>query len=99
MNSVVIFDISAPSNQVIKEGMRARGYYFRWGREDDPNRLYNLPNNIVWKPNTEPAQALSDLNQVIAQVNVGSPNPIRLLRCIILNSTPWHGIEGEPLPS
>jgi len=99
MNAVVIFDVSLNTNSV-KERMRAKGYYFSWMAEvqgQTEKKEFHLPSNIVWKPNIEAQEALDDLKQVIQALNSNSTptNTIKLLRCIILNSTPWFGMVGE----
>lgn len=100
MNSVIIFDVDAHQGN-IREGLRARGYHITWSVIDPANannkKTYNLPSNTAWKPNIESAQAIQDLNDVINQLNISLSPSIRLLRCIVLNSTPWSGIIGEPI--
>jgi hypothetical protein len=75
--------------------MTQKGYYKNWVSN---TKQVNLPQNVIWKPETEFNQALADVNQAIFQFN-STPNvaQIKLLRCLVLNSTPWQAIFGEPL--
>lgn len=95
MNSVIIFDVSDDATKSVREGMRAKGYYFSWGTQENLNMQFNLPFNVVWKPNTESQDALNDLESVISQINTASGKTIKLERCVVLNSTPWRAIVGE----
>lgn len=92
MNAVIIFDVGDSSRTPqIRERMRASGYFFTWIVESDNTRtLYNLPANMLWKPNCEGPQAISDLTNIVQSLGT------TLDRCIVLNSTPWFGIVGIP---
>jgi len=61
------------------------------------DKRYYLPHNIIWKPNTETERAMEDLNMAIASLNSQLSVNCELLRCIVLNSTPWSGITGKPV--
>ncbi len=102
MNSVITFDVSSNLENLVREQMRATGYYIAWDSTSTPDKktIY-LPHNMVWKPNTESQQALSDIQQAIAIINQrrAAGDQIRLLRCVILNSTPWRAVYGEPIQS
>ena len=95
MNCVIIFDVSNNQTSQTRERMRAMGYYTAWvANSASPNkRTINLPHNTVWRPNIEPSQALSDINVIVSQLNQNLPGTT-LLRCIVLNSTPWFAIDG-----
>lgn len=96
MNAVVIFDVDKEQDVVIQK-LIAMGYHKSWAvlnSNNTPNKVYNLPHNVVWKPNIESKDAMSDLEFAIDQINVNKVRGIVLLRCVILNSTPWLGIEG-----
>jgi|GEM_PF-1853960 len=99
MNSVIIFDVSNNQESLVREQIRATGYYVSWvSGEGAEKKTINLPHNVVWKPNTETAQALSDIQQAISLINQRrGADQISLLRCIILNSTPWRAIYGTPI--
>ena len=100
MNSVVIFDISDNNRtEAVRQLMVSKGYYLTWTNADGATtRTVYLPHNIVWKPNTESLQAIEDLKQAVATINAGvMGNPIQLLRCVVLNSTPWQAIWGNAL--
>lgn len=91
MNSVIIFDVSSFREEVIRM-MHAKGYYKDWNASE---KRYFLPENIVWKPNTESQQAMNDLESVIEQIN-SYGKKCELLRCVVLNSSPWKAIVGVP---
>ncbi len=104
MNAVIIFDVSDNATAMVIQKMGTLGYYKNWVAN---GVTYNLPSNIIWKPNTEHQLAYNQLVQVIAQINSANSNPglrpiahmqppIRLLRCLILNSVPWLAMVGEP---
>jgi hypothetical protein len=96
MNSVVIFDVSENQEATVRQLMAAKGYYLNWtsGEGADKKMVY-LPHNVVWKPNTESQQAVDDIKQVIQTLNGNrATNPVSLLRCVVLNSTPWKAIFG-----
>jgi hypothetical protein len=95
MNSVVIFDISDNNRvEAVRQLMVSKGYYLTWKSPVD--RTVYLPHNIVWKPNTETKQAIEDLKQAVSTINVGATGTqIQLLRCVVLNSTPWQAIWGS----
>lgn len=100
MNSVITFDVTNNQEFLIREQMRASGYFISWvSGEGADKKTINLPHNVVWKPNTESSQALIDLKDAIDLINQnrGANNKIELLRCIILNSTPWRAIYGAPI--
>jgi len=94
MNAVIIFDVSDRRVEII-ESMKNLGYSITW-INPGTNILYNLPSNVVWKPNAELNTALNELKNVISILH-RADSPIELLRCIILNSTPWDGIGGTQL--
>lgn len=98
MNSVIIFDVPNAASSRVRERMRAEGYYTSWSvtNADGQRKIYSLPSNTVWKPNTESDKALNDIKRIVEQVKLEVPGT-ELLRCIVLNSTPWNGIVGTPL--
>jgi len=90
MNAVVIFDVNNPKQ--VRELMRAQGYATTWSSgEGEEKKIFNLPSNVVWKPNTELQKAYNDLVSIVAI----SGN--KLERCMVLNSTPWFGVVGFPV--
>ena len=98
MNAVIIFDVSNNANDHVVISMKQKGYFATWNSNNNTN-LFNLPHNVVWRPNTEFNQALSDLNQAILEVN-STPfgkQQIQLQRCLVLNATPWFAIPGQPV--
>jgi hypothetical protein len=77
--------------------MQQKGYHKNWTSN---SKVVNLPRNVVWKPNVESAQALTDIKQAIIDFNAtlatGSTK-VTLDRCLVLNSTPWQAIYGTPV--
>jgi len=92
MNSVIIFDVTNNATALVVEKMITKGYYKNWKNE---NKIVNLPHNIVWKPNTESTLAVQDIKEAVEIVN--STIPCKLLRCVVLNSTPWRAMFGTPI--
>ncbi|GAC1302788.1 MAG: hypothetical protein NVSMB24_07900 [Mucilaginibacter sp.] len=99
MNAVIIFDVSDNNEAAVRNLMRTFGYYLNWSTgEGEEKKTINLPHNIVWKPNTESQQGLDDINRIIELLNSNRQgNPITLLRCVVLNSSPWKAIDGTPV--
>ncbi len=97
MNVVLIFDVSENAFPLVRETMRAKGYYYNWNAND---KLYILPQNIVWKPNIEFLQAKTDLSEAIQTLNTAriaaGQSVIELLRYVALSATPWDAIQGKP---
>jgi len=49
MNALLVFDISGRDADV-KFALRGLGYYSSWSAA---GIIYNLPKNVMWKPNIE----------------------------------------------
>lgn len=103
MNAVIILDISDSTQmQNLRQAFRSNGYYLTWftpdtSSQNNSKREVYLPHNIIWRPDIELQQAIDDVNRIISQYNVNNPRPITLLRCVVLNSTPWKAIWGNPV--
>lgn len=101
MNSVIVFDITHPERiHEIKNEMMNLGYYVVWNsiNSDGSRTTYNLPHNMIWRQETDGSRAIADLQAVITSINNRSTRPpFQLLRCIVLNSTPWFGVVGSPV--
>jgi hypothetical protein len=96
MNSVIIYEVSE-NPEIVKRDLLSQGYFDSWYVPTEPNhQSYYLPYNTVWKPNVEINIALTELNRILENINRTRISPIRLIRCIILPSTPWGGIHGDP---
>jgi len=92
MNAVIIFNISNNQEEIVKNGMIARGYFNYWvvaAVGNTPAVPYDLPTNCVWKANTEFQTALNDLNSVVAQLNIDRTPPLTVTRYVALSSVPW----------
>ena len=89
MQALIIFDVNQGENAIKTEMIRL-GYFTRWVWNDI---TYNLPHNVVWKPEMELKIAQENLNRVIDQLNTTptfSVNRITLLRCLVVSSTTWE---------
>ena len=100
MNSVIIFEVSSKEEE-IKRILISKGYYNAWTTTNEFGQKTRtlLPSNAVWKPNTNVADALVEIQQIIQLLNsdpVNSLNPrIELKKCIVLPSAPWAGINSN----
>lgn len=97
MNAVIIFEVSGNDQLLVKSRMLQAGYHSTW---KSGGISFNIPSNIVWRPDKDLQQALNDLTNTISVINSerGSTlNPIQLLRCLVLSAIPWMGIEGTPI--
>jgi hypothetical protein len=72
MNAVIIFDVNNSHDKVVQHMMRM-GYHRTWMSAE---KLFNLPHNMLWKPNTEIQTAKQDLQNVIAFLNNPSQLPL-----------------------
>jgi hypothetical protein len=99
MNAVIVFDLSEPSaTSKVVERLKAIGYHSYWmAGAIEPKKRYNLPHNMVWKQNAEMQQAKTDLERTVEEYRSLTQSQVRVTRCIILNSTPWGGIEGDSI--
>lgn len=84
--AVINYDVSTKHIEVKKE-MKARGYHDAYS---DGGVTYYLPNTTLWKPNTETATALADVQAVAAKLGV------TLQRAIALSLSPRSAIQGKP---
>lgn len=100
MNAVIIFELSGePTPGVIKQAMIDKGYATSWITIDVATKAtidtYNLPNNTLWKTDTELVTALNDLKTTVSAYNTANSTHITILSCITLASSPWNGV---PVP-
>lgn len=97
MNVVIIYDVSS-SHEEVKQKMLQKGYHDNWQAN---NQIYYLPNTTLWKPNIELNIAMTDIQNVIAEINsniiqflLAGTQQVQLKRCITLSANPWMGIQG-----
>lgn len=94
MNALIIFDVNK-DHLIVKNAMRAQGYYDAWISN---NIQYDLPNNTLWKPNTTLQQAYNDLFMIVNNLNRQNPllvvagQAIIIQKCIVVPNNPWVGL-------
>lgn len=93
MEALIIFDVNTGNNEV-KIGLRNLGYHSAWVNTNNKITYY-LPDNTVWKPDIELSVALTDVQNVIKDLNNKGGNII-LQRCIVVSAHPWDGVPGSP---
>ena len=98
MNAVITFDLSEPEVvEIVRQRLRVKGYNVFWSvTTNNVTTPYSLPHNMIWKQNVDLLVAKNDLIAEVEFLQTSRPN-LRLLRCIVLNSTPWSGINGVPV--
>lgn len=84
--AVINYDVSGRHSDV-KQEMQQRGYHDRYA---DGGATYYLPNTTLWKPNTELATAMADIQSVAGKFGV------TLERAIALALSPRSAIQGKP---
>jgi hypothetical protein len=73
MNAVIIFDVNGDANHNrVVDYMRRLGYHKTWASE---NKVFTLPHNMIWKPNTELQEAKLDIESAVALLNNPRPRP------------------------
>lgn len=95
MDALMVFQVSSNTAEVAN-AMRGAGYHSAWSSN---NKVYNLPDNCVWRPECELEVAKKDLIAMIEKMNASaSQNPkITLTRCVVVPSNPWAGLESGSL--
>ena len=92
MNTLLSYDVSHKHAE-IKAALKKLGYYDYWTQDDT---VYNLPDATLFKPDTELAQSLKDIQSIVTALNFGTAvNRVILKRCIVTPAQPWTGIPGN----
>lgn len=93
MHPVIIFDVSHNMTEAVAAQMSLKKYYRVW---ESNGKRYVLPSNVLWKQDSSREEALADIRMCVNDIKttyVGA-GQVKLLRCIVLNCTPWGGIAG-----
>jgi hypothetical protein len=98
MDAIITYDLEEKAGQVskhtaVKDGMKELGYLDRFSYTDPQGKktTYYLPNTTLWKKNTTPSEAKTDL---LAVTKAKGAVAERLISNEFTDN--WEAIPGKP---